>query len=299
MGFNNSGSSGGSNPWAPAQDDLMFMLDEAKRLYDEGPIEMNTDYMEKMGGFYKSIMEGDLKITPDMVQEQASEYVDPAMVQGMVDSTTQALDQSLLGVDSAAMSSGSQNSSKTAIAQGQAAAGASASLNDQMLDYYNQQIDRASGDLESQQKMYIGAGQAMGDLGGQKAQADYMNASAGWDNLNNMMGIVGSIAGMGGETYSSGSGGSFQLSDKTLKKNIEKVGEYTVEDNEPNADGKKKKKKKVGKYEYEANKEGLKKGMPEGKQIGAIAQEVKKVAPDAVKKGSDGKLRVLYDKLKG
>ena len=85
----------------------------------------------------------------DWVIEQANEYVDPAMVQGMVDSTTMALDQSLLGVDSAAMSSGSQNSSKTAIAQGQAAGDATNNLNNQMLDYYNQQIDRASDDFDA------------------------------------------------------------------------------------------------------------------------------------------------------
>jgi hypothetical protein len=303
MSWQDSDSGSSSNPWAPAQDELNALLGEASRLYKEGPNQLDTGYMDKMAGYYKNIMEGGAAISPDMVQQQASEYVDPAMVQGMVDQNAAMLGQATAANSTGAAGTGNTGSSTAALAQGSSAAGASAGLNNQMLDYYNQQIDRASGDLEQERNLTMKAGEAMGDLAGQKSQADFMNQGAGWDSLNSALGVVGSIGGMGGEKITSGGGSGFKLSDETLKKDITQVGEYVVEDNEPNAGvdskpEKKKKKKKVGKYEYEPTKEGIAKGMKPGKQTGALAQEVKEVEPDAAKRGKDGKLRVNYSALK-
>jgi hypothetical protein len=92
-------------------------------------------------------------------------------------------------------------------------------------------------------------------------QQDYANKMGAYQQ--NQAGI-GSMMG--------GLAGLFTLSDRTAKKDIKKVG---------------------GLYEYRYKGEG--KNAP--KRIGVMAQEVEKVRPDAVRKGSDGFRRVDYGAL--
>lgn len=145
-----------------------------------------------------------------------------------------------------------------------------------------------------------------------QANNDYYNqygqANAGWDNLNNYLNMVGAIGGMGGTsnstgktTASGGGGGMFNTilggastvagmggqsgfgwwSDKSLKKNVKKVGES-------------KSGSKI--YEWDWNEKGEALGE-KGHSRGVLAQEEAKKNPDAVKRDPmSGKLQVDYSK---
>ncbi|MCA1403696.1 tail fiber domain-containing protein [Ensifer sp. IC3342] len=96
-------------------------------------------------------------------------------------------------------------------------------------------------------------------------QQDYANKMGAYNAQQaNMQSMFGGLLGFGGQLAS--------LSDKRAKKDIKKVG---------------------GLYEYRYKGEG--KNAP--KRIGVMAQEVEKVRPDAVVKGSDGLRRVNYGAL--
>jgi hypothetical protein len=286
MTWMNSDSSNSQNPWAPAEEGLKDILGKANELGDQDASQIDTGFTDKMGEYYKNIMEGGQAISPDDVMDRANEYVDPEMIQGMVDANAQMLGQTQAGIDTASVGGGNMGSSRTGLAQGSASAQASTNLNNQMLDYNNQQIDRASGELSAERDQYLQAGEGMGQMAGMKAKMDYANQNAEWDQLQKQLGIVGSIGGMGGSSEGDSSQKGFQFSDKTLKKNIKKVGEMDVKGSD----------KDVGKYEYEATEEGKELGMPDGKQTGALAQEVKAVKPSAVKKVK-GKLAVDYTEV--
>ncbi|MEY9782560.1 tail fiber domain-containing protein [Sinorhizobium fredii] len=96
-------------------------------------------------------------------------------------------------------------------------------------------------------------------------QQDYASRMGAYNQQQgNMQSLFGGMLGFGGQLAS--------LSDKNAKKDIKKVG---------------------GLYEYRYKGEG--KNAP--KRIGVMAQEVEKVRPDAVVKGSDGLRRVNYGAL--
>ncbi|WP_198596629.1 hypothetical protein, partial [Vibrio breoganii] len=83
-------------------------------------------------------------------------YVDPEMVQGMVNQNAAMLGQQQAGLNASAAQGGNAGSSRAGLASGAAAAGASAALTGEMTDYYNQQIDRASGDIKDAEAGFIG-----------------------------------------------------------------------------------------------------------------------------------------------
>ncbi|WP_085032305.1 tail fiber domain-containing protein [Ensifer aridi] len=94
---------------------------------------------------------------------------------------------------------------------------------------------------------------------------DYQNRLGAWQQKQaNSNSLVGGLLGFGGQLAS--------LSDKREKKDIKRVG---------------------GLYEYRYK--GERKNAP--KRIGVMAQEVEKVRPEAVSKGSDGLRRVNYGLL--
>ncbi|AWM23446.1 tail fiber domain-containing protein [Sinorhizobium fredii] len=96
-------------------------------------------------------------------------------------------------------------------------------------------------------------------------QQDYANKMGAYNAQQaNMQSLFGGMLGFGGQLAS--------LSDKRAKKDIKKVG---------------------GLYEYRYKGEG--KSAP--KRVGVMAQEVEKVRPDVVVKGSDGLRRVNYGAL--
>ncbi|WP_373413713.1 tail fiber domain-containing protein [Ensifer aridi] len=96
-------------------------------------------------------------------------------------------------------------------------------------------------------------------------QQNYANKMGAYNQSQaNMQSLLGGALGFGGQLAA--------LSDKRAKKDIKKVG---------------------GLYEYRYKGEG--KNAP--KRIGVMAQEVEKVRPDAVSKGSDGLRRVNYGAL--
>jgi hypothetical protein len=286
MSWNKSKSSTSSNPWAPAEEGLKDILGKAGELGEQDPTQMDTGFTDKMGEYYKNIMEGGQAIDPSDVKARAQEYTDPAMIQGMVDQNANMLQQTQSGIDTNSVAGGNMGSSRTGLAQASASSQASTNLNNQMLDYQNQQIDRASSELGAERDMQLGAGESWGQNQAQKAQMDYSNANAGWDQLQKQLGIVGAVGGMGGQGKGKESGGGFKFSDETLKKKIKKIGSMDV----------KGKKEDVGKYEYEATEEGKELGMPDGKQEGVLAQELKDVKPSAVKKVK-GKLAVDYTEV--
>jgi hypothetical protein len=286
MSWNKSRSGNEQNPWAPAQDQLKDILDKSGELGSQDPAQLDTGFTDKMGEYYKNIMDGGQAISPDDVMGRAQEYVDPAMVQGMVDQNANMLQQTQTGIDTSSVASGNMGSSRTGLAQGSASAQASTNLNNQMLDYQNQQIDRASSELGAERDMYLGAGESWGQNEALKSQMDYGNANAGWDQLQKQLGVAGAIGGMGGSAKGKEQGGGFKFSDKTLKKKIKKIGEMDVKGTD----------KDIPKYEYEATEEGKKLGMPDGKQEGVLAQELKEVKPEAVTKVK-GKMAVDYTEV--
>jgi hypothetical protein len=247
-----------------------------------------------MGDYYKQMMEGGNSYTPQQVKDRAAEYVDPNMIQGMKDTNSQMLKQTFSGLDTSAGNSGNMGSSRTGLAQASAANGASNNLNTQLLDYQNQQIDRASSELGAENASKMEGLQGYGDMLGMKSKLDYANQNSDWDQLAKYANLAGGIGGMGGSSTGSQSGQSkavsggvgFSFSDETLKKDVKKVGEVDIKGSD----------KKVGKYEYEATDEGKSMGMPDGKQTGVLAQEVSDVKPSAVKRVA-GKLSVDYDEV--
>ncbi|WPH64824.1 hypothetical protein [Vibrio phage vB_VpaP_SJSY21] len=319
MSFGKSDTSGSSqyenNPWAPAAGALEDAVGDAKDVYGEA-IKRDTGYIKEMQDMYKGLMDGGNAINPGEVLNRASQYMDPNMIQGMKDANQQQLEGALASQLGGQVTQGNADSSRSGIAAGLATAESNKNLNNQMLDYQNQLVDRAAGDLERQRdiesKAMGGYLQSLQD----ESMADYFNANAQRDAFGQYLDSILAIGGMGGSGSSSsqssttsmsadGASAMMMMSDEKLKKNIKKVGEYEVEDvdgNEVKADGKdakkKKKKKTVGKYEYEPTEEGIKKGMKPGKQTGALAQEVKAADAGATMKGEDGFMRVNYAALK-
>lgn len=87
--------------------------------------------------------------------DTAMGYTNPAMVQGMVDQTSAALGQAYSGIDATAAQTGNMGSSRSGLAQGSASAGAAQSLQSQMLNYYDQNIDRATETMGNTLQGYV------------------------------------------------------------------------------------------------------------------------------------------------
>lgn len=309
FGKSESSSSGKyeNNPWKPAQRALEDAIGQAKDVYGES-ITRDTGYLSEMQDMYRNMMEGGNAISPDQVLERANQYMDPEMIASMKSANQEQLEGALANQLGAQIGTGNEAGSKAGIAAGLATAESNKNLNNQMLDYQNQLVDRATGDLERQRDIETQAMGAYGQALQDESMADYFNANAGRDAFGQYLDSILAIGGMGGSGTNSssmsgssmsmdGAAGLAMLSDEKLKKNIKKVGEYEVETSE-DSEGKKKKKKTVGKYEYEPNAKGISKGMKPGKQTGALAQEVRKADSGATLKGEDGYLRVDYSALK-
>ncbi|PMG45639.1 hypothetical protein BCU90_17395 [Vibrio lentus] len=159
-----SGSLGGWNPTLPdreSSDGVLGAIGGANNTLDQ--------IMGEIGG-----------LTPDGIMSDAAGYINPEMVQGMIDSNQQVLGQAFAGIDSAATGGGNMGSSRAGLAQGSAATGASQSLNNQLLDYGNQQIDRAyqnrMGQINAASGM-LGAGIDLAQLQREIQQGD---SNASW-----------------------------------------------------------------------------------------------------------------------
>lgn len=303
MSFGKSESESSSNyennPWAPSHKYLEDALGQAKDVYKD-PIKRDTAYMTEMQDLYRNMMQGGNEISAQDITKRASQYVDPAMVQGMKDANQEQLQGALMGQTASQLGTGDAGGSRSGIAAGLATAESNQNLNRQMLDYQNQQIDRASGDLQRERDLQTQAMGAYGQAMKDESMADYFNANAQRDAFGQYLDSILAIGGMGGSGSSSGSSSSMSMSadggaalamfsDETLKKNKKKTGEKVgVEGTD----------KELDVYEYEPTKEGEKLGMPKGKQRGVMAQDMEKAKPSAVKKDKkSGKKKVDYGVL--
>ena len=288
-----------NNPWAPSKKYLEDALGQAKDVYSD-PITRDTSYMTEMQDMYRNMMEGGNAISPQEVQKRAQQYVDPNMIQGMKDANQEQLEGALMNQTASQLGSGDAGGSRSGIAAGLATAESNQNLNRQMLDYQNQQIDRAVGDLERQRDLETQAMGAYGQTMKDESMADFFNANAQRDAFGQYLDSVLAIGGMGGSGSSSGTssstsmsadgaGAMMMFSDETLKKKKKKTGEKVeVEGTD----------KELDVYEYEPTKEGEKLGMPKGKQRGIMAQDMEKAKPSAVKKDKkSGKKKVDYGVL--
>lgn len=91
--------------------------------------------------------------------DRASGYVDSELVQNMVDSSASQLGQQVAGLNISAAQGGGVGSSRAGLAQGAASAASTAALNTNLLNYGNEQIDRAAQDID---KAMTGYGDQIG-----------------------------------------------------------------------------------------------------------------------------------------
>lgn len=254
----------------------------------------------------------------------------------------EGLDKNIQGLNQQASSSGGMGSSRAGVAEGVAVGEAADAIAQGSASIENAARQQAYGQalstLQGNQSTSLGAAGQLGQLGlgsgnlgmsssqvqNQILQNQLQGAGilqnqnqnilnnnwfnqtgqqqAGWNNINQLLGVAGSIGGMGGSTTTSGgtSGGAsglgglltgigavgslFKPSDTTLKKNVKR----------------KKDKTKTGQAEYswEWNESAKKAVGKSGKESGVLAQQVAKETPEAVSKDKKtGRLMVDYDKI--
>lgn len=245
-----------------------------------------------MGGYYGDVLSGDR----DRAALEAAQQANVAGAQ-------RNLEQNLLPtISESANMAGGAGGSRQGIAEGLAVSQANQDLMNQnaQMEYQFQQdamknqanaaggmLNLAGGLQALQESQAANSDQAQmlqsllafkdlisGNMGGTSTATGSQTAPGG-SSTGSILGGLGSLA---------GGIGTIMTSDKTLKKNIKKKG--TAETGG----------KEVGLYEWEWNKKGEKKGL-KGKSEGVLAQEVKKVNPEAVVKDSEGDLAVDYSKV--
>ena len=200
--------------------------------------------------------------------------------------TQQNMDQSAGAFSNAAISAGNQAQNQNynqaqqsatysnALRQAQTAEALqkrSQSLNDMNAMVSGQQVAMPTMPTFNQATQYGGTDY----MGAMKAQTGFAQDQANAQNAqtaNNQSGAMG-LLGTGLQAAS-----MFGFSDRRLKKNIRKIGTMH--------------KGKVNVYEFEYR-------GSDKREIGVMAQEVKKIYPDAVKRHESGYLMVNYSKLLG
>ena len=117
------------------------------------------DYAD-IGKRYEELMSGG-PIDQKQVLERAQTYTDPAVVESMQRQNQETLEGTLMNQTASQLGSGTADSSKAGIAQGLAVAESNRNLNDQMLQYQDKNIDRATSDLVRQQQSQIAGAQGL------------------------------------------------------------------------------------------------------------------------------------------
>jgi hypothetical protein len=206
-----------------------------------------------------------------------------SMLGDMRDDASDNLGQITSQIGGAANMSGAAGGSRSGIAQGMAASNAQKQLGK---DQNKLRYDHNQQQTQNRMAATAGVGQAaQGYAGYQQATGDQQ-----LDRLGKIKDLYSGD--MGGEQLGTGSehskgtsksksksaeaGGSYGLSDEKLKKNIKNTGKK-IEVHKTGAE--------IPQKSFEYKKEAVEDyGMPEGRQIGVLAQDVQKEDPSAVGK---------------
>ena len=193
------------DPWAPAQGGLIQVMGKAQNELQKPANTVDTGYLKDMQARLDAMSRGSGDVSANQIKNEASKYMDSGYIDSLKQMNKESIDQTLAGQDVNSAASGNMGSSRAGLAAGTAVAQGNKNLNNQMLDYYNQQIDRASGTLESNKARQNNALNSLYSVQGENAQIDYNNQDAVWAQLQKALNIMGGVGGLGGSASASGS----------------------------------------------------------------------------------------------
>ena len=196
-----------TNPWQPAEGGLKNLLGRAEAQLDKGErtIDRDTDYMYKMQGRLEEMYKGSEAISAKDINKKADEFTDHDFVDSLKDNNQKTINQTLAGQNVQATGSGNQGSSRAGLAEGSAIAESNSKLNSALLDYRNQNVDRATANLQGNQDKRMSA---LNNLYKVEGGIDDRGQNAEWERLQKALSIIGGIGGLGGQSVGTSKTGS-------------------------------------------------------------------------------------------